>query len=710
MAKQNIIKKACVLVCVFGCLNINTNAQKLLTVDAVHEKSRISEFGMVPYKSGWTYVSSRPVGSIIKYVDEKSETPLYNVVQTDSTFSKEKRFHKPFNANCNNGPVTFSNDFSSAVITRNLPINKKFRNTKQKLGLFFMKEKNGEWKDSAVFPYNSVSYSCAQATLNKAGDQLVFMSDMPGGYGGTDLYYSYLTPDGWAKPENLGPKMNSEKNEMFPFLHPDGKFYFSSDRPGGKGGLDIYFTRDLYFTNSNVVPMDSLINGPGDDFSFWSNVDNDEGYFSSDRNGIDQLFSFKLKYPEFVDCKEFEEIELCYEFSEEATIDVKNLPLVYEWDFGDGHKIKKLSAEHCFEKPGTYTIQLNVFDTTINKLYMNEARYELVIKDIKQPLVVFPDSIYVNDTLFFSAGKGTWEDFTVENYFWKLNNEVVESSAGSFKFPKAGAYDLVLGLTSSTDKDGIYIKTCFQKRFVVTNEPFSYQAMDVSRFISNPDTSHNTNDTPIDYQLILNESASRKKIDEVNFSYFHERVKEYYFTDDSLYKYTIGSVDHPIKLKALFDSVHNAGFVNAHVTLIDSDIEVTSQYEVSQEKLNALSGLGLDTLTGKTFELAAINFDYNQSGFRPEGLPSLDTIVTYMKKHPAITLEISAHTDNIGTDQYNKDLSQQRATSVYAYIQSKGIDPNRMIRIGYGELHPKYSNTTQDNMNKNRRVEFRLLK
>ena len=144
MTKQNIIKKAFVLVCVFGCLNIKTNAQKILTVSAVHEGSRISEFGMVPFKSGWAYVSARPAGSLIKYVNEEDGALLYNIVQIDSADSEERLFQKPFNANCHNGPVAFSNDFSFAIITRNLPSNKRFKDVKQKLGLYFMKEKNGE--------------------------------------------------------------------------------------------------------------------------------------------------------------------------------------------------------------------------------------------------------------------------------------------------------------------------------------------------------------------------------------------------------------------------------------------------------------------------------------------------------------------------------------------------------------------------------------
>ena len=103
--------------------------------------------------------------------------------------------------------------------------------------------------------YNDDEYSVGHAAISPDGEYLYFVSDMPGGYGGTDLYACKSNGSSWGTPLNLGPAINTEGDEMFPFYHPSGKLYFSSDAQVGLGGHDI-FMKILFHANWRTTTSD----------------------------------------------------------------------------------------------------------------------------------------------------------------------------------------------------------------------------------------------------------------------------------------------------------------------------------------------------------------------------------------------------------------------------------------------------------------------
>lgn len=113
---------------------------------------------------------------------------------------------------------------------------------------------------------------------------------------------------------------------------------------------------------------------------------------------------------------------------------------------------------------------------------------------------------------------------------------------------------------------------------------------------------------------------------------------------------------------------------------------------------------------GTVVRLNNVFFDFDKWDLRPESFVELDRVVKLMKENPAIEIEMSAHTDSRGSDDYNFKLSDNRAASVREYILAKGIDPNRIVSHGYGETRPVVPNTTDENRQLNRRVEFTILK
>ncbi|GAC1707820.1 MAG: hypothetical protein NVS9B7_21850 [Flavisolibacter sp.] len=113
---------------------------------------------------------------------------------------------------------------------------------------------------------------------------------------------------------------------------------------------------------------------------------------------------------------------------------------------------------------------------------------------------------------------------------------------------------------------------------------------------------------------------------------------------------------------------------------------------------------------GQVVRLNNVFFDFDKSNLRPESFVELDRVVSLLNENAAIEIEMSAHTDNKGSDDYNFKLSDNRARSVMDYILSKGIAPSKIVSHGYGKTKPVVPNDSDENRQLNRRVEFKIMK
>jgi peptidoglycan-associated lipoprotein len=143
--------------------------------------------------------------------------------------------------------------------------------------------------------------------LNVTGDTLYFVSDAPGGKGGKDIWYAELDGDEWVNTQPLEGVINTEADEMYPYVHEDGTLYFSSNGHPGYGGLDIFKAeRDTAFKDSVVwalFNMGPAFNGIGDDFGITFAGNSQDGFFSSnkgDKKGFDKIYRFTLPEMEFI--------------------------------------------------------------------------------------------------------------------------------------------------------------------------------------------------------------------------------------------------------------------------------------------------------------------------------------------------------------------------------------------------------------------------
>lgn len=263
-----------------------------------------SDMGSAFYKDQLIF-SSTSIGTKASVKYKWNELPFLDMysakINPDGDLTSPEPFAPKLKTDYHDGPVSFDERKAIIYFTRNNFSGGKVSKSRTdvvNLKIFQGKLEGSEWKMTGNFKYNSDEYSAGHPSIDRDGTILYFASDMPGGYGKSDLYFSGFANGQWSKPFNLGPKVNTEGNEFFPFISSDGVVYFASDGHGGLGGLDIYFSVPERGVFKSIENMGYPINTSKDDFGLALDSTGVKGYFASNRSGgkgNDDLYFLKIK-------------------------------------------------------------------------------------------------------------------------------------------------------------------------------------------------------------------------------------------------------------------------------------------------------------------------------------------------------------------------------------------------------------------------------
>lgn len=277
------------------------------TIDIVNlpVNTRFPDICPVFFSDRIVYASAKDSFSLVRNNFAWNNQPFLDLFEIEAgpqpDLNTDKRLSGAVNSRVHEGPVTFTGDFSTMYFTRNNFRKGKLGRTPSgvaNLKIYLADFSGKEWTNIRGFPYNSNDYSVGHAALSPDQQTLYFISDMPGGYGETDLYKSEWQNGSWGKPVNLGGDVNTGGKEMFPYVDKSGVLYFASDGLPGLGGLDIFAAKEESNGRYTVGNLGAPLNSAFDDFGYVVNTDSLNGYFSSNRpggKGDDDNYFFAVK-------------------------------------------------------------------------------------------------------------------------------------------------------------------------------------------------------------------------------------------------------------------------------------------------------------------------------------------------------------------------------------------------------------------------------
>jgi outer membrane protein OmpA-like peptidoglycan-associated protein len=725
-----------------------------------------SEFSPLIIRDKLAYVAEKASFDFVNYsVNDFNGEPYLNMYITDlnDQSAKVKTFSKKINAEFHDGPACLSADGQTLYFTRvNVQNKKDFVNTAK---IFIATGHDRSWKNIQPFDYNSDKYSVAHPSIDASGTTLFFCSDMPGGYGGKDIWMSKKNGSNWEAPVNLGPDVNTTGDEMFPSIRKDGILFFASNGLPGFGGLDVYSAKN---TESKwlLVRNEGLnLNSNFDDFGL-TFMNDSIGYFSSNRSGGkggDDIYSYKFT-------NKYLSLDGTILLTENSNDPAKKIKVFLTDENGkildsvatsnDGYfKFKNLDAEK------KYMVVVDSDDPQFN----GKARYYMADKNkiiqrvtnkvgddkfVFKNLPVDPNGLpdlYTDDDLTLAGNLlyGESPSKPIKNAKIKITNqygdvfeETTTNELGAFAFrniPSDQNYIISLEesemdlpqntkitLTSKSGKELKSFRTGEQGKFdfkILASDKNLLNEMDANDENLTMDIfgyMYDQDKKPIAKTTIRIKEDGKEDASQIvktgengkfNFKNLKGDKGYIFETDDS--DPSLNSVkriyiaDNKGRIYKVIDKTGS----KFTFKLLDSDKAAMGEFAVEDPWLVALRKKNQEKSNLTVVE----NIYYAFGEYKPdtEGMKTLDKSIETLLQNQKLTIELNSHTDSKSTNEFNMTLSRKRAQFAVDYIVSKGVNKKRVKAAGFGEtrLLNKCENgieCSDDEHKVNRRTEIKI--
>jgi outer membrane protein OmpA-like peptidoglycan-associated protein/tetratricopeptide (TPR) repeat protein len=580
-------------------------------------------------------------------------------------YSNPGKFSKGLNSKFNDAVVSFTPDLKKVYFTRNSITSGKTGRSEDglvKLKIYSAtRDESGEWTNIVPLPFNSDEYNTAHPSISADGMRLYFSSNMPGGYGGMDLYVSEWSDSHWSAPVNLGTSVNTEGDEMFPFLAADNRLYFASNGLIGLGGLDIFYTSCKGKTDQWNLPVNlgAPINSTHDDFGIAFGGDLTWGYFSSDRAdgvGGDDIYGFK-KYASPVEIT-IVDAQTNLPVSGVAVTNSKNNLTMLTGSDG------KIGFDMRFQECADFTTARKNYESTSKKVCPDTTRPAGEVTRIEIPIRK-QANFYIQGIAFDMA-----DGLPAEGASIMLMNECNKPLPEALVTGADGKFKLKL------DRDCCYkVRAALDGYFAVESDPICTKGL----------TANNTFRISLNLEPFRDEDGftSAKPARDDGSPKLNMKTGVYENKDGSPGSFDFGG-DVVVKNGVLLDNGNPS----------------------KPEKR--------DWVRSKDGFLIDLYYDFNQNKVSENSMGELEHLLRTLQANPELSIEIASHTDSRGSDDYNLQLSQQRAEGVVDWLVQRGIARSRLTAHGYGETQPVNHcindvPCSEAEHQMNRRTEFRVM-
>jgi outer membrane protein OmpA-like peptidoglycan-associated protein len=653
------------------------------------------EFSPAFYEDGIVFISSQKPLAKEKIFDDRIESSTMSIFlarrDENGQLNKPAAFSNALVSSLHEGPLTFDKTGENVYFSRNNNVEngKKATYTEgvSRLKIYTAQKKGeGNWSIPTELPFNENNSDACHPTISVDGDKLYFSSNRAGGFGGMDLYVSEKVNGAWGKPTNLGPKINTPKNEVFPYIHADGTLFYSSNGLPGSGGLDIYYLKNNHQEGGLGVPVNLGVpfNSDKDDFGFIIDVDMKNGYFTSGRNGGaggDDIYSFGMSQGSLFE-------NLSNEYAAEYDANSSNNSNSHSNSTSNSSTSSGYNSKSN-SNASTQSINLIVIDKQTGKAINDATTSYLNLSELSLSEIV-ADNNGKQAQIIKSDGT-----FALELVESKMKNKHTNAAGKAQIMASKSASYLI-----SASKKGYSTEQMVIKKGELRNDIVILLSRPSDCITLTGKVKNNTNGGPISYALV---------------SFSNEKGEIKSIPSDEMGAFTICvPCGHSYKAYATKGN-----------TMSNVETTSTKDFNCGDGVEHALAPIELKLAApvdkdftineGSSFQLRNIYYNFNDATIRPDARKDLEALYIIMNKFPDMEIELASHTDSRGSDTYNNDLSQRRAANAAQYLVKRGIASNRIVAKGYGEtmLRNRCGDGTfcnESEHKRNRRTEVKITK